>query len=170
MIIPLSADRQSTLVIALINSCHSFGAVETEMPSCPMEYTIEFGGAPQDVTITTSGSASAEGLIGYITDLVASPRWRAGMTILVDHRLLDGRPLCAADIKAFATAVVKRDEQIGPSRVAIVVPNPLMFGFARMYELHAERSRAQSKVFYSHSDALSWLEGGEATDQLDAAR
>jgi len=29
----------------------------------PVEYTFEFG-APQDVTITTSGHASAEGLIG----------------------------------------------------------------------------------------------------------
>ena len=29
----------------------------------PVEYTFEFGGEPQDVTITTSGHASAEGLI-----------------------------------------------------------------------------------------------------------
>jgi hypothetical protein len=128
-----------------------------------MEYTIEFGGTPQDVTITTSGSASVEGMIGYVTDLVASPRYRPGMTILVDHRLLDARSLTAADIKAFAIAVVKRDEQIGPSRFAIVVSNPLMFGFARMYELHADGSQLRSKVFYSDGDALRWLASGDAT-------
>jgi hypothetical protein len=129
-----------------------------------VEYTIEFGGAPQDVTITTSGSASVDGMIGYIANLVASPRYTPGMSILVDHRSLDARPLTAADIKAFALAVVKRDEQIGPSRIAIVVANPLMFGFARMYELHAEESQVRSKVFYSHSDALSWLESGAESD------
>ena len=54
----------------------------------PVEYTFEFGGAPQDVTITTSGHASAEGLIGLATSLWS----RAAVSILVDHLLL--RRLC----------------------------------------------------------------------------
>jgi hypothetical protein len=133
----------------------------------PVEYTIEFGGAPQDITITTSGSASVEGLIGFVTDLVASPRYRPGMAILIDHMLLDTRPLTAADIKTFATAVVTHDQQIGASRVAIVVPDPLTFGFARMYELHAEPAQVRSKVFYSRSDALTWLEERRPDEGLD---
>jgi hypothetical protein len=50
----------------------------------PVEYTFEFGGAPQDVTITTSWHASAEGLVGLATNLCS----RAGVSILVDHLLL----------------------------------------------------------------------------------
>jgi hypothetical protein len=54
----------------------------------PVEYTFEFGGAPQDVTIATSGYASAEGLIGLAASLWS---W-AGVSIHVDHVLL--RQLC----------------------------------------------------------------------------
>lgn len=122
-----------------------------------VEYTIVFGGDPQDVTITTSGPASVRGLVGFVKDLVASDRFRPGMAILVDHTSLDTRPLTATDVKELAAAVVKLDEKIGASRVAIVVPDALTFGFARMYELHAEAAEVRSKVFYSRSDALKWL-------------
>jgi hypothetical protein len=128
-----------------------------------VEYRIEFEGTPQDVTITTSGPATAKGLIGFVTDLVASPRYRPGMSILVDHTALDARPLTAADIQALADAVVRLDEQIGSSRAAIVVPDSLTFGFARMYEHHAEAAQVRSKVFYSRSDALAWLATHTAT-------
>jgi hypothetical protein len=43
----------------------------------PVEYTFEFGGAHQDVTITTSGHASAEDLIGVATTAVAGARSQA---------------------------------------------------------------------------------------------
>ena len=122
-----------------------------------MEYAIEFGGAPQDVTIRTSGPATAEGLIAFVTDLVADPRFRPGMSVLVDHSDLDARPLTGADVKAMAEAVMRLDERIGTSRVAILVPNPLTFGYARMYELHAAETQLHSRVFYSRDDALKWL-------------
>ncbi|MGH3071818.1 MAG: hypothetical protein ACRDNB_06055 [Gaiellaceae bacterium] len=122
-----------------------------------MEYTIEFGGAPQDVTITTSGSATAEGLIGFVTQLVASPSYRPGMLILVDHARLDARTLKAGDIRAMAETVVQLDARIGPARVAIVVPNSLTFGYARMYELYADDAQVRSQVFYSRDEALGWL-------------
>ena len=44
----------------------------------PVEHTFEFGGAHQDVAITTSGHASTEGLISLATKSVAA-RSRAGM-------------------------------------------------------------------------------------------
>jgi hypothetical protein len=122
-----------------------------------VEYTIEFGGAPQDVTIRTSGPATAEGLIAFVTDLVADPRFRPGMAVLVDHSDLDARPLTGADIRAMAEVVIRLDERIGTSRVAILVPNPLTFGYARMYELHAAETQLHSRVFYSRDDALMWL-------------
>jgi hypothetical protein len=127
-----------------------------------VEYEIEFAGAPQDVTITTSGPASVEGLVGFVTDLVSNPRYRPGMSILVDHTALDARPLKAPDIQALADTVIRLDEQIGPSRVAIVVPNSLTFGFARMYEQSADAAQVRSKVFYSRSEAIAWLEADSA--------
>lgn len=122
-----------------------------------MEHAIEFGGAPQDVTIRTSGPATAEGLIAFVNELVADARFRPGMAVLVDHSDLDARPLTGADIRAMADVVIKLDERIGTSRVAILVPNPLTFGYARMYELHAAETQLHSRVFYSRDDALKWL-------------
>lgn len=133
-----------------------------------VEYTIEFGGTPQDVTITTSGPATVDGLVGFVTDLVADRRYRPGMAILVDHTALDARPLRARDIQALADTVVRLDDQIGPSRAAIVVPNPLTFGFARMYEQEAETAQVRSKVFYSRNEALDWLQS-EPEDNLAAS-
>ena len=123
-----------------------------------MEYAIEFGGSPQDVTIETSGPATAAGLIGFVSDLVADPRFRPGMSILVDHTELDARPLTGADVRAMAETVIQLDERIGRSKVAILVPNPLTFGYARMYELHAAETQLHSRVFYSRDEALGWLE------------
>jgi hypothetical protein len=133
-----------------------------------VEYTIEFGGTAQDVTITTSGPATVEGLVGFVTELVANPRYRPGMAILVDHTELDARPLSARDIQALADTVIRLDAQIGPSRAAIVVPDPLTFGFARMYEQEAEAAQVRSKVFYSRSEALDWLQS-ERGDDLAAS-
>jgi hypothetical protein len=122
-----------------------------------VEYAIDFGGAPQDVTIRTSGLATADGLIGFVSDLVGDAQFRPGMSILVDHTQLDARPLTGADIRAMAEAVIRLDERIGTSRVAILVPNPLTFGYARMYELHAAETQLHSRVFYSRDEALNWL-------------
>jgi hypothetical protein len=123
-----------------------------------VKYTIQFGGAPQDVTITTSGPGSGKGLVDFVRDLVSNPLFRPGLLILVDHLSLDPTPINAADVRAQAETVLLLDERIGPSKVAIVVPTPLAFGFARMYELYTERAQVTSKVFYSRSEALKWLE------------
>lgn len=123
-----------------------------------MKHSIEFGGNPQDVTITTFGPASAEGLTAFLMELVSNPRFRPGMLILADHTGLDPTTVTAAEVRAQAEIVVGLNGQIGASKIAIVVPSPLAFGWARMYELSAEAAQAESNVFYSRSDALAWLE------------
>lgn len=124
----------------------------------PVDYSIEFGGEPQDVTITTFGPASAEGLTGFLMDLVSDRRFRPGMLILADHLLLDPTTVTATEVRAQAHIVIGLDERIGASKIAIVVPNALAFGWARMYELSAAPAQAESRVFYSRSEALGWLE------------
>ncbi len=123
-----------------------------------MEYTIEFGGDPQDVTITTFGPASADGLTGFLMALVSDPRFRPGMLILADHLSLDPRTVSAAEVRAQAHVMIGLDERIGASKVAIVVPNALAFGWARMYQLSTTNTQVESRVFYSRSEGLAWLE------------
>ena len=124
-----------------------------------MEYTIEFGGTPQDVTITTTGLADAKGLVGLVRDLVSSPRFRPGMLILEDYTAIDASQVTSSDLRAQANAVIGLSDQIGPSKVAIVVPSPVTFGFSRMWEAYVDgRTAVESRVFYSRADGLEWLE------------
>jgi hypothetical protein len=134
-----------------------------------VKYSIEFGGVPQDVTITTFGMADADGLIGFVRDLVANPRFRPGMLILVDHMSIDASKLTGADVRAQAGVVVGLSEKLGPSKVAIVVPTPLTFGYARMYEHHAAETQLHSRVFYSRRDALAWLESERSSAESQTA-
>ncbi len=131
-----------------------------------MEYTIEFGGEPQDVTVTTSGPATPEGLSGYIRDLVNDQRFRAGSFILADHSELDASHVTAADVREQSTMMSQLDDRIGASRVAIVVPSSLAYGYARMYQAHTTETQVDSQVFYTRTEALAWLESqrGRSSD------
>ena len=123
-----------------------------------MEYTIEFSGSPQDVTITTSGPASRAGLVGFVQDLVDDPRYRPGMFVLVDHLALDASTITGDDMRAQAERVINLEEELGPCKLAIVVPTPLAFGYARMYELHTAETQIHSRVVYTRTDGLAWLD------------
>jgi hypothetical protein len=123
-----------------------------------LEYTIDFSGSPQDVTITTSGPASRHGLVGFVQDLVDDPRYRPGMFVLVDHLALDATTITGDDIRAQADRVIKLEQQLGPCKLAIVVPTPLAFGYARMYELHTAETQVHSRVVYTRNEGLAWLD------------
>ena len=128
------------------------------MRSSAVEYTIEFSGSPQDVTITTSGRASRAGLVGFVQDLVDDPRYQPGMFVLVDHLALDASTMTGDDVRAQAERVINLEEELGPCKLAIVVPTPLAFGYARMYELHTAETQIHSRVVYTRIDGLAWLD------------
>ena len=124
-----------------------------------MKYTIEFGGTPQDVTITTAGLADAKGLVGLVRDLVSSPRFRPGMLILEDNMAIDASKLTSLDLRAQADTVIELSDRIGPSKAAIIVPSPVTFGYVRMWQAYIDsRTAIESRVFYSRADGLEWLE------------
>jgi hypothetical protein len=128
-----------------------------------VEYAIEFGGAPQDVTITTSGPATPEALTSYVRDLVNDLRFRPGMLILADHSELDLGAVTPTDVGAQSAMMNQLDEQIGPCKIAIVVPSEVGFGYARMYQSHTSETQVDSQVFHTRADALAWLESERAS-------
>jgi len=50
-----------------------------------MEYQLEWGESPQDVTIRTSGTASAADGMDILRDLARDERYHPGLKILIDH-------------------------------------------------------------------------------------
>lgn len=44
-----------------------------------------------------------------------------------------------------------------PSKVAIVAPDMLSFGLARMFEVYREKESIEHGVFHTEEEALAWL-------------
>ena len=90
-----------------------------------------------------------------------------GYNELVDMtKVTDVRPYSPSGIKQFAIGVARTDAQTLSERLAIVAPNDLAFGLARMYQAYREISPAATKqvaVFRDRASALQWL-GLEESD------
>jgi len=122
-----------------------------------MRWTIEFGGDPQDVTVTTSGEATPEGFARMNAEVVGDRRFRPGMVVLLDHTDLVVDELSSQDVSAIANDFVRHDAELGSSVVALVAPEPVQFGLARMSILLAEPATPAIRAFYTRAEALEWL-------------
>jgi hypothetical protein len=110
-------------------------------------------------TLTTRGAATLEGFRDGIQALVDDPRFSSGMPILVDHNELDASGMSSDDIRAIGDFTATLGERIGPSSVAVVVPNTLTFGFVRMGEAQANQPQLSVRIFYELDAAMAWLLG-----------
>ncbi len=123
-----------------------------------MEFQVNFGLTPEAAILTTSGVARVEDFLKLSQALVDHPRFRAGMPILIDHTRLDASVLTAKDVRAIGEFVATIAERIGPSSIAVVVPDQLTFGFVRMGEMRANQPQLNVSIFYSLPEAVEWLE------------
>jgi hypothetical protein len=131
-----------------------------------MEFRIEFGGEPQDVTLTTSGRANADGFRQMNEELVSDPRFRPGMAILVDHSELDVSGLGPDDVEAIGASVIRLGDLIGPSPVAIVGADMMTVAVSRVSRAYASPAPLRARSFYGRDEALAWLRDPEAEDSL----
>jgi hypothetical protein len=123
-----------------------------------VKFLIEFGFTPEAAIVTTSGVACVADFRVMSEALVDHPRFQAGMPILVDHTSLDASVLTPTDVRAIGEFVATIGDRIGPSSVAVVVPDKLTFGFVRMGEMRANQPQLNVSIFYSLAEAVQWLE------------
>jgi hypothetical protein len=129
-----------------------------EQTGLAVQHEITFTNDVFDVVVVTSGVASLAGFRAFVEELVASPEYRPGMNILVDHTGLDANRLAASDMQAIADLVVEFYERIGPGLCATVVPSPHKFRLAQIWQQLVERKvLMRTGVFYSREFARSWL-------------
>jgi hypothetical protein len=127
-----------------------------------VEYRIEFGGEPQDVTVTTSGQADLTTFERMNEELTADGRFHPGMKILVDHSDLDVSPLMDDEIRGIADSVTRAGELFRDASIAIVAPKTVTFGVARQSVSLATVAGLRVGVFGVRANALEWLRGSGA--------
>jgi hypothetical protein len=126
-----------------------------------VDYTIDFDDAPADVVLTTRGEASAERFDAMIRELVAHPRFRPNLVILVDHTQLNLNALSNDDVRRVADTTREVADALQAALLVIVTPSVIGFGLARMW---------QSLVDDLAIDAAVAMSRQEAEDRIRARR
>jgi hypothetical protein len=123
----------------------------------PLAFGFVFGGDPQDLTVTLSGSLDARGLSQLNRALIADARLKPGMRILVDLAGVDTSPLDDDELFVGVGPVHERDAMAPPRAVAIIARDPASFERAVHYRAHLGGSTSRRHVFANRADALAWL-------------
>src|SRR4051812_24422662 len=115
-----------------------------------MEFTISWGGDPEDVTVTTAGAATVEELDAMVRQIMADDRYRPGLSALVDHSRAQWSNLSVEDVRRRADLLQMQADALGNPRVAFVVSQAADFGVGRMLQLMTEeKAPIESRIFYS---------------------
>jgi hypothetical protein len=124
----------------------------------PLEYRID---QERRVVFATAGRIlSDEDVFGYQRE-VWSRSDLAGYDEIVDLSPVEDLVMSSGDrVRALAELASSMDAQGAPSRLAIVAPHDLVYGFARMFETYRTMNQKGVKavsVFRSMRAALDWL-------------
>jgi hypothetical protein len=121
-----------------------------------VEFAVEFGGGPQDVTVTASGVADVASLRELVSTVAGDERYRAGLLLLYELSGLDMSPLSDRELEQVTATVMERDWILQPRAVAIVVAGKTIEA-ARIAIAHLGGSRSGRRLFTSRDDAVAWL-------------
>jgi hypothetical protein len=132
-----------------------------------VEYSITWGGDPEDVWMKTRGVVTVAELDAMVREAVADPRWRPGLNILVDHSDGDWSLMSLRDIEDRAKLMIESAETIGYQRIAFVVGHASDFGVARMLSVLVDaRVQYLAHAFMSPEEGRAWL--AQPDDPADA--
>jgi hypothetical protein len=120
----------------------------------PFAYRID--AEKRRVLTTGSGTFTYLEAITLIQRMRDDPEFKPSYTELTDLTAVGNIDMTMEQIVELAQIRVFDRE----SKRAIVAPNPLYFGMARMYESHHEASSGGvARVFSDLSEAVLWLDG-----------
>jgi hypothetical protein len=135
-----------------------------------MEFEIDFPtGGPADIEMSVSGVPTLAELELFNEALVSDPRFRAGLTMLVDVAGLDHSGISVEELQVLSAPQMMRDWQYPPAAVAIVAPGEPTYDHVQRYRAHVGGSRSGRRVFNSRGEAIAWLEEikGEGVPKKD---
>jgi hypothetical protein len=122
-----------------------------------MKYSLEFGGDPEDLAITLTGTVDPPGIRAFVEDLVSRPEYRAGMLILVDISDLDTSSISVEEYESVSDVIAGRDHRFPAKATAIVAPGNRTYDDAVQHRAYVGGSKSGREVFQSRADATAWL-------------
>ena len=122
-----------------------------------MDYTIEYGEAAPEMTITLAGRATPADFHRLVRALQADPHTRPGMTILIDISNLDVSGFRDAEMREAVEPVAEYD-WLRPARgVALVAASDEQLAAATLWRAYLGGSTSNREVFRSRESAHAWL-------------
>jgi len=140
-------DEFSTLVV-----------IASTRKTMAMDYRVEWGGSPQDVTVRTSGTASAAGALAVMRELAEDERYQSGLKILIDHSELQPSEYSPDDMDTQIDFAAAMGAKLLPAFCAIVAPKPVIYGLSRVWEAEIGGvTEATTRLFHNKEEAIAWL-------------
>ena len=94
-------------------------------------------------------------------EIVEQPFWNNGTAILIDDTKVEMGDMDASDIECMTRMMEPLNARISKCKIAIVGSSDIQFGFARQFQLMAERyTGADIRAFRFEPAAIEWLTAG----------
>jgi hypothetical protein len=124
-----------------------------------MRHEITFDENESFVTIRTSGELSVGGHQLVLRELITHPRWRSGMSALVDHRAASLAAVTLHDMQIISLLVKQLKDNLGSGgRCAIVLSDDAEFTKIAMWKVMTEPDVGFKIDFFdSLGAAKKWL-------------
>jgi hypothetical protein len=91
-----------------------------------VKYKVEWGGSPQDVTVSTFGTGSIAEAMAIVRDLGVDDRCRSGLKILVDHSELESVDYTPSELRPMFDLIASIEGRTERVYYAIVAPKPVL--------------------------------------------
>jgi hypothetical protein len=123
-----------------------------------MDYSITWGGDPEDVCLTTRGVVQMRDLEAMMGEAFADPRWVEGMKVLFDQTQADWTELTASALEDWADAIKRMGPEIGFQQIAAVLRDDASYRAARNVGLLLDwHVPWMAQLFTSIPQAREWL-------------
>lgn len=110
------------------------------------------------VLTTVRAPTNAKEVTDALTRVIASPEFRPGLNGVADLREATAE-WTPADLRWIVAALEVHRAEILPSRAALVVSEPAVYGVARMFQAYSGATGIDTRIFDDLDEATAWAAG-----------
>jgi len=121
-----------------------------------MKYDFDFSQMPDYVLIKTGGFDVVEDLYKLLKDLFASPKWRRGTPLVIDHQYLDLKKMTFEQVRMIQEIVEFHAQKLAGAKCAFVICSNSKTLAAELSSQSDQKAISQIKFFADLNTAIKW--------------